>query len=202
MDARVLATFAERMRPRPSLVRTAAQQGLTDPVLRRRQLTMIVQAERDRCRRRADAERRRSLDEHLAWLEQEVARLEQAIARAVAALPDGATRAGRPYRAKTKGKVARPFRHIREGFFLARGARDLDDLNAQFRPWLDEAANVRTHATTRRVVAEHFAEHFAEERRASSRCPRGRSGRCCGWTGASPAGAWSPWTATGIRCPS
>ena len=98
MDARVLATFAGRMRPRPSLVRTAAQQGLTDPVLRRRQLTMIVQAERDRCRRRADAERRRSLDEHLAWLEQEVARLEQAIARAVAALPDGRDASGPPCR--------------------------------------------------------------------------------------------------------
>jgi len=28
----------------------------------------------------------------------------------------------------------------------------------QFRQWLDQVANVRIHATTRRVVAEHFAE--------------------------------------------
>ena len=57
------------------------------------------------------------------------------------------------YRAKTKGKVERPFRYIREDFFLGRSFRNLDDLNAQFRQWLDQVANARTHATTRRVVA-------------------------------------------------
>jgi transposase len=31
-------------------------------------------------------------------------------------------RACRPYRAKTKGKVERPFRYIREDFFLARAS--------------------------------------------------------------------------------
>jgi transposase len=67
-------------------------------------------------------------------------------------------KACRPYRAKTKGKVERPFRYVREDFFLGRYFRNLDDLNAQFRQWLDEVANRRTHATTRRVVAEHFAE--------------------------------------------
>jgi transposase len=67
-------------------------------------------------------------------------------------------RACRPYRAKTKGKVERPFRYVREDFFLAGRFRDLDDLNAQLRRWLDEVANVRTHATTGRVVAGHFAE--------------------------------------------
>ena len=40
-------------------------------------------------------------------------------------------KACRPYRAKTKGKVERPFRYIREDFFLARSFRNLDDLNAQ-----------------------------------------------------------------------
>ena len=67
-------------------------------------------------------------------------------------------RACRPYRAKTKGKVERPFRYIREDFFLARSFRDLDDLNAQLRYWLDTVANPRVHATTRRVVNEAFAE--------------------------------------------
>jgi hypothetical protein len=47
---------------------------------------------------------------------------------------------------------------VREDFFLARSFRDLDDLNAQFRQWLDQVANVRLHATTNRVVIEHFAE--------------------------------------------
>jgi transposase len=67
-------------------------------------------------------------------------------------------KACRPYRAKTKGKVERPFRYIREDFFLARGFRNLDDLNVQLRHWLDTVANQRTHATTKRVVNEAFAE--------------------------------------------
>jgi hypothetical protein len=67
-------------------------------------------------------------------------------------------KACRPYRAKTKGKVERPFRYIREDFFLARTFRNLDDLNAQLRLWLDTVANPRRHATTQRLVNEAFAE--------------------------------------------
>lgn len=67
-------------------------------------------------------------------------------------------RACRPYRAKTKGKIERPYRYIRQDFFLGRSFRNPDDLNRQFRDWLDTVANVRLHATTRRIVSEHFAE--------------------------------------------
>jgi transposase len=67
-------------------------------------------------------------------------------------------RACRPYRAKTKGKVERPFRYIREDFFLARSFRNLDDLNRQLAHWLATVANPRLHATTQRVVNEAFAE--------------------------------------------
>ncbi|SDQ20553.1 Transposase [Pseudovibrio sp. Tun.PSC04-5.I4] len=63
-----------------------------------------------------------------------------------------------PYRAKTKGKVERPFRYIRQDFFLGRTFRDLDDLNAQFTRWCKEIANARVHATTNRVVGEVFGE--------------------------------------------
>jgi transposase len=70
-------------------------------------------------------------------------------------------KACRPYRAKTKGKVERPFRYVREDFFLARSFRDLDELNAQFAQWLDQVANRRRHGTTGRIVAEHFAEERA-----------------------------------------
>jgi transposase len=66
-------------------------------------------------------------------------------------------RACRPYRAKTKGKVERPFSYIRQDFFLARTFRDLEDLNAQLDEWLTTVANVRVHGTTQRVVAEAFA---------------------------------------------
>jgi transposase len=78
-------------------------------------------------------------------------------------------KACKPYRAKTKGKVERPYRYIREDFFLGRSFRNLDDLNQQLRQWLDQVANVRMHATTRRVVAEHFAE----ERPKLQRLPAG-----------------------------
>ncbi|MBB6511143.1 hypothetical protein F4695_004541 [Rhizobium soli] len=55
-------------------------------------------------------------------------------------------------------KVERPFRYIRDDFFLARSFRNLDDMNAQLRHWLDTVANPRKHATTQRVVNEAFAE--------------------------------------------
>lgn len=69
-----------------------------------------------------------------------------------------APRACQPYRAKTKGKVERPFRYIRQDFFVARTFRNLDDLNTQFEAWRTEIANPRVHATTDRVVDEAFAE--------------------------------------------
>jgi transposase len=61
-------------------------------------------------------------------------------------------RACRPYRAKTKGKVERPFSYIRQDFFLARTFRNLDDLNVQLDDWLATVANVRMHGTTQKVV--------------------------------------------------
>jgi transposase len=80
--------------------------------------------------------------------------------RAFAAHYDYQPKACRPYRAQTKGKVERPYRYVREDFFLGGSFRNLEDLNLQFRAWLDQVANSRTHATTRRVVAEHFAEEL------------------------------------------
>lgn len=62
------------------------------------------------------------------------------------------------YRAKTKGKVERPFRYIREDFFLGRQFRNLDDLNEQFQRWREQVANPRRHGTTGRVVNEAFGE--------------------------------------------
>jgi transposase len=90
-------------------------------------------------------------------------------------------KACRPYRPQSKGKVERPFRYIREDFFLARSFRNLDDLNLQLREWLDSVANPRVHATTRRVVNEAFAE----ERTALMSLPCCRIAPCCGLNGAS-----------------
>ena len=58
--------------------------------------------------------------------------------------------------AESKGKVERPFRYVRQDFFLAGQFDDLDDLNRQFDSWRAEIANQRTHATTGQVVQTAF----------------------------------------------
>jgi len=79
-------------------------------------------------------------------------------------------RACQPYRAKTKGKVERPFRYIRADFFMARRFADIDDMNRQLRHWLDTVANARRHGSTDRIVVEHFAQ----ERPSLQPLPAGR----------------------------
>jgi len=66
-------------------------------------------------------------------------------------------RACAAYRAKTKGKVERPFRYIRQDFFLGRRFRDLADMNAQLAEWLAGVANRRRHGTTGRLIDQAFA---------------------------------------------
>jgi transposase len=56
-------------------------------------------------------------------------------------------RACRPYRAKTKGKVERPIRYLRESFFYGRTFLNDADLNAQTERWLLATANRRKHRT-------------------------------------------------------
>lgn len=74
-------------------------------------------------------------------------------------------RACRPYRAKTKGKVERPFSYIRQDFFLGRRFRNLEDLNGQLIDWLDSVANIRLHGTTQKIVAQAFAAEQSELQR-------------------------------------
>ena len=82
-------------------------------------------------------------------------------------------RACRPYRAKTKGKVERPFRYIREDFFLGASFRNLDDLNAQLRHWLDTVANPRVHATTSASSTRPSPRRSRAEAVAAGALPRG-----------------------------
>lgn len=70
---------------------------------------------------------------------------------------DFRVRACRPYRAKTKGKVERPIRYLRESFVYARDFVGDDDLNAQAQAWLSGTANVRKHRTTKEKPVERFA---------------------------------------------
>lgn len=67
----------------------------------------------------------------------------------------------RPYRAKTKGKVERVIRYVRESFFVPLMAElktagiepTLPLINSRFAMWCREVANARTHATTRAIPA-------------------------------------------------
>jgi transposase len=67
-----------------------------------------------------------------------------------------------PYRAQTEGKVERFHRYLRESFFnpLQAARSDLVDValaNREIRPWLDEVANRRIHATLKQRPLDRFA---------------------------------------------
>lgn len=64
-------------------------------------------------------------------------------------------RACRPYRAKTKGKVERPIRYVRENFVYGREFLSDPHLDAERERWLAKA-NARIHATTKEPPAERF----------------------------------------------
>lgn len=69
----------------------------------------------------------------------------------------------RPYRAKTKGKVERPIRYLRDNFLYARSFLSDADLNDQALDWLARVANPRDHGTTHVPPIERFR---TEEQRA------------------------------------
>jgi transposase len=67
-----------------------------------------------------------------------------------------------PYRAQTKGKVERFHRYLRESFFnpLQAAQPELVDValaNREVRPWLDDVANCRIHATLKERPSDRFA---------------------------------------------
>ena len=72
-------------------------------------------------------------------------------------------RACRPYRARTKGKIERPIRYVRDNFVYGREFLNDEDLDAQLERWLREVANVRHHRTIHQRPIERFER---EERTA------------------------------------
>jgi len=65
-----------------------------------------------------------------------------------------AIRTHRPRRARTRGKVERAVRYVKNNFLSGRSFADLCDLNAQGQHWMAHTANCRLHATTGRVPFE------------------------------------------------
>ena len=65
-------------------------------------------------------------------------------------------RACRPYRAKTKGKVERPIRYMRQSFLYGREFVSDGDLEHQCTAWLADVANARVHQTTKEIPTVRF----------------------------------------------
>jgi len=67
-----------------------------------------------------------------------------------------------PMRPKTKGRVERVVRFVRERFFVGRDAINIDDFNAEALQWLNHRANSRVH----RITRERPCDRFTIERHA------------------------------------
>jgi transposase len=66
-----------------------------------------------------------------------------------------------PASGNEKGRVEDGVRYVRGNFWPGRTFTDLTDANIQSSSWLDQFANKRTHATTRKIPELHFAEEKA-----------------------------------------
>ena len=60
----------------------------------------------------------------------------------------------RPYRPRTKGKVERAIRYLKDNFLKGGDFADLADLRARGQHWQNQTANVRVHATTGKIPLE------------------------------------------------
>ena len=97
-------------------------------------------------------------------------------------------RACRPYRAKTKGKVERPIRYVRESFFYGRTFLNDEDLNTQSEHWLHSVCNVRRHRTLGEAPQVRFERDEREHLRPLALRPY-------------PQLAATPATAAAVRVP-
>lgn len=94
IDARTIAYFGATMAPRAQARRSQAQLALNESVTRRRQLVLMITAERNRLQT-ASPEMRESIARHLDWLQQEINVLEEQINQAIAANSEWAETAKR-----------------------------------------------------------------------------------------------------------
>jgi len=62
-------------------------------------------------------------------------------------------------RGNEKGRVERQIQYLRTSFFAARGFRDVEDLNDQFRRWRDQIAHQRPQPVERRGSVGEAFEH-------------------------------------------
>ena len=86
LDARVLAHFAESIRPQPRSVPDAQSQELSSILARRRQVVEMLTAEGNRVSRAAEPVQKR-IHAHISWLEQELADINKDLGRLIRESP-------------------------------------------------------------------------------------------------------------------
>lgn len=94
LDARLLATYGQTLRPRVTLVRNEEEQEIQELLDRRRQLVDARTAEKNR-RLTASAAVRPSIDAHIKWLDEQIKELERDIDARALKLQELAERAQR-----------------------------------------------------------------------------------------------------------
>ena len=94
IDARLIARFGATMKPEPQARRDQNQLELNQWVTRRRQLVLMVTAEKNRLQTAAPA-MQAHISKHIAWLQADIELLEQQINQAIAANPRWAETAKR-----------------------------------------------------------------------------------------------------------
>jgi transposase len=87
LDARVIALFAEAVRPQARPVPDAQAQALGELIARRRQLVDMLTAEQNRRRLLRDRRLQRHVDAHLTWLEEALRRLDHDLTTLVRSTP-------------------------------------------------------------------------------------------------------------------
>jgi len=93
VDARILALFAEKVRPRLSEQATEKQAELDELVTRRRQLILFQSAETVRQEKARHKKTISGLKKHLEWLEKQIKELNEAIAKLIESDDDWRARA-------------------------------------------------------------------------------------------------------------
>jgi transposase len=87
IDARVLAHFADAIRPQVRQISDESSRQLEDLVQRRRQISDMITAEKNRRRGKTNSVQA-SIDEHIEWLEQQLKEIESQIKSAIALSED------------------------------------------------------------------------------------------------------------------
>ena len=87
IDAKVLAHFADAIRPEVRQISDESSRQLEDLVTRRRQLSDMITAEKNRRRGKTNSVRA-SINEHIEWLEEQLKEIESQIKSAIAVNPD------------------------------------------------------------------------------------------------------------------